>query len=81
MRLFWKLKKKKNQKILRFFFTVYKDESFETLKLQKQNNIEMMIYDKADEVIEERFGSFLERYQFELETVMKGSGFIFDCVP
>ena len=41
----------------------------------------MMIYDKADEVIEERFGSFLERYQFELETVMKGSGFIFDCVP
>ena len=41
----------------------------------------MMIYDKADEVIEERFGSFLERYQFGLETLMKGSGFIFDCVP
>ena len=40
-----------------------------------------MIYDdKSDEVIEELFELLFNRYQTGLETSMKGSDFIFDCV-
>ena len=46
----------------------------------KSNYIEIMINDKADEVIEELFQSLLSRYRIGLETSMKGSDFIFDCV-
>ena len=44
----------------------------------KSDKITIMIYDKADEVIEELFKSFFNRYQIMLETLMKGSEFIFD---
>ena len=40
----------------------------------------IMIYDKADEVIQEVFESLLSRYQTGLEESMKGSDLIFDCV-
>ena len=39
-----------------------------------------MIYDKAGEVFEDLFESSLYRYQIGLETSMKSSDFIFDCV-
>ena len=39
-----------------------------------------MIYDKADEVAEERFLSLLNRNQIGLETSMRISDFIFHCV-
>ena len=39
-----------------------------------------MTYDKADEVTKEHFESLLFRYQIGLETSMKVSGLIFDCV-
>ena len=39
-----------------------------------------MIYDKVDEVVEERFESVLLRYRFGLEILMNGSDFILDCV-
>ena len=39
-----------------------------------------MINNKADEVMEEHFQSLLPRYQIGLETSMKGSDFMFDCV-
>ena len=39
-----------------------------------------MINDKAEKVIKELFQSLLSRYQIGLETSMKGSGFVFDCV-
>ena len=39
-----------------------------------------MINDKADEVIEDLFQSLRSRYQIGLETSMKGSDFVFDCV-
>ena len=39
-----------------------------------------MIYYKVDEVIKQLFGSLLFRYQGGLETSVKGSNFIFDCV-
>ena len=46
----------------------------------KSDNIEIMIYDKADEVAKELLESLLNRYRIELETSMRGSDFIFDCL-
>ena len=46
----------------------------------KSDIIELMIYDNADEVIEEPFKPLLNRYQIGLETLMRGSDFIFDCI-
>ena len=46
----------------------------------KSDNIEIMSHDEADEVIEELVESPLPRYQIWLQTSMKGSDFIFDCV-
>ena len=43
-------------------------------------NTEITINEKADEVIEERFESLLNRYQIGLETSMRGSDFTFTCV-
>ena len=45
----------------------------------KSHNIEIMINDKADEVIEEIFLSLLSRYQIGLETLMKGGELVFRC--
>ena len=42
----------------------------------KSDNIEIMIYIKAEELFEELFESLLKRYQNGLETSMKGSDFI-----
>ena len=39
-----------------------------------------MIYDGADEVIEEPFQLLLSRYQIGLETSIVGSNFVFDFV-
>ena len=41
----------------------------------KSGNIEIMINDKADEVIKEHFDSLKNTYQSNLETI-KGSGFV-----
>ena len=46
----------------------------------KSKNIEIIIYDKADEVIKELSELLLKRYQLGLVTPMKGSDFIFGCV-
>ena len=46
----------------------------------KSDNIEIMINDKADKVIGEPFQSLLSRYEIRLETSMKISDFVFDCV-
>ena len=45
----------------------------------KNFNIEIMINDKANEVINEPFDSLKNRYQNNLES-MKGSEFVFDYV-
>ena len=44
------------------------------------DNEEIKINNKADEVIEKLFESLLSRYQNNVETSMRGSDFIFDCV-
>ena len=41
------------------------------------DNKEIMIYDKADEVIKKLFESLLSRYQIWLETSIKYSDFVF----
>ena len=46
----------------------------------KSDNLEVMTYDNANEVIEEIFESLLSKYQMSLETSIKGSDFIFDDV-
>ena len=61
-------------------FIFYKENDKEHGMYSKGNNIESMIYDNADDNIEEPFESLLNRYQFGLETSMRGIDFIFDCV-
>ena len=46
----------------------------------ESDNAVFMIYDNADEVIEELFQSLLSSYQIGLEKSMRGSDFIFNCV-
>ena len=46
----------------------------------KCDNMENMINNKADEVIEVLFKSLPNRYQNNLEKLMKGSEFVFDYV-
>ena len=46
----------------------------------KSDNIEVMRYDNANEVIKEIFESLFSRYQIGLETSIKGSDFIFDFI-
>ena len=46
----------------------------------KSDNMEIMFNNKEDEVIKELFPSLLSRNQIGLETSMKGSDFILDCV-
>ena len=40
----------------------------------------MMINDKGDKVLRKPSESLLSKYQINLQTAMKGSNFIFDCV-
>ena len=46
----------------------------------KSDNIEIMNYDKADEVIEEVFKSLLNRYQGGFKILIKGGNFVFGYV-
>ena len=46
----------------------------------KSDNIEIMIGDDTDDVIEEPFKSFLQRYEENLQNKMKGPEFGFDGV-
>ena len=61
-------------------FISSKDTDEERVMHSKSDNIEIMINDKADEVIEELFHSLLSRYQIGLKASMKGSEFVFDYV-
>ena len=56
------------------------DTNEDQIMHSKNDNIEIMINDKADEVIKELFKSILYRYQIALKITMKGHNFVFDCV-
>ena len=61
-------------------FKSSKDTDQERVKHPKSDNIEIMINDKAGEVVKEPFESPLSRYQIGSENLMKpvrGGGFIF----
>ena len=71
----------KIQLIITIIFISSKDDNDkECLMHLKSDNIENMINDDADEVIEELFKSLQNRYQNNLENLMKGSEFVFDNV-
>ena len=61
-------------------FAYSKDTDEEWVMHSKSDNVEILIYDKADEVIQKLFESLLPRYRAALEELMNGSGFIFVCV-
>ena len=44
----------------------------------KSNNLKIMIGSETDEIIEDLFESFLQKYQEELEESMRGSKFVYD---
>ena len=46
----------------------------------KSNNVEIMMGSETDEIIEDLFESFLQKYQEGLEESMRGSEFVYDSV-
>ena len=46
----------------------------------RSDNIEIMIDDNNDDIIEELFKSFLQKYEENLQNKMRGSDFEFDGV-
>ena len=46
----------------------------------RSDNIEIMISDDSDDIIEERFKSFIQKYEENLQNKMRGSDFEFDSV-
>ena len=66
--------------IIAIDFISSKDNDEERVMYSKSSNIEFMTYDNADEVFGELLESLFNRYQIRLETSMRESDFIFDCV-
>ena len=58
-------------------FTSSKDSDETRTMHTKRNNVEIMMGSETDEIFEELFKSFLQKYQEELEESMRGSEFIF----
>ena len=60
-------------------FISSKDANDEQVMHSKSDNINVMTYDSANEVIDKNFESLLSRYQIGLEASMMGSDFLFWC--
>ena len=66
---------------MKISFVSFKDDSDETRTMSTwSDNIEIMMGSETDNIINERFKSFLQRHQEGLEKLMKGSDFVFDSV-
>ena len=74
------LNKWKIQLIIAINFIFSKDNDEEHVRHSKSDNIEIMINDKANEVIKELFKLMKNRYQNNLEELMKGNDFVSDCI-
>ena len=61
-------------------FISSKDTNEKRTMHSKSDYIEIITYHDANEMIQEVFESLLPRYQMGLETTMRDSNFIFDCV-
>ena len=71
----------KVQLIAEISFISLKPGSDETRIMHtRSDNIEIMIGDDTDEIIEELFKSFLQKYEENLQNKMRGSDFEFDGV-
>ena len=68
---------RKIQLTIVFFFFYFKEISLFLLIHSKNDNIEIMNKNKADEVIEEFFQSLFFRYQIGLKTSTRGCDFFF----
>ena len=62
------------------YFISAKDNDGECVMHLKSDNTDFMIYDNADEVTEDIFETLLNRDEIGLETSIRVSDFIFDCV-
>ena len=70
----------KTQLTIAFNVISSRDNDEERVMHSKNDNIEFTIYDNVDESIEKISELLLKRHRIELETPMRGSDFIFDCV-
>ena len=70
----------KSQLTIAINFISSKDTDEERVVHLTSDNIKIKNYVKADEVIRELFESFLSRNQIGLETSIRSSNFILDCV-
>ena len=61
-------------------FISSKNTDEERVMHSKSDKRECVIYDNADEVMKNLFASLLNRYHVRLETSMRGSDFLFDCI-
>ena len=61
-------------------FISSKDVEEEHEMRSRSSNIKCTFYNDVNEVVDERFDSLSSRYQGNLQTPMRGSGFIFDSV-
>ena len=59
-------------------FTSSKDSDESRTMHTKSNNVEIIMGSETDEIIEEFFKSFLQKYQKGLEESMRGSEFVYD---
>ena len=69
-----------NKLTMQINFASTKDSGETRTMDTKINNIETMMGSKTDDIIDELFESFLQKYQEGLEESMTGSEFIFDSV-
>ena len=70
----------KTQLTMAINFISSKDSDETRTMHTKSNNVEIMIGSETDEIIEDLFESFLQKYQEGLEELMRGSEFVYDSV-
>ena len=69
----------KPQLTMKINFISSKDSHETRAMYTKSNNIEIILGKETDEIIDELFNSFLQRYQKHLQESMRGSFFFFLC--
>ena len=74
-----KLNKQKIQLTIAINFIFSKDNDEEHVRHSKSDDIKIMINNKANEVIKELFKLIKNKYQNNLEELMKGNDFVSNC--
>ena len=71
----WKI-----QITMRIIFISFIDRNKTQIMHTKSDNVEIMNGTDTSDAINKRIDSFMKRYQERLETKMKGSSYIFECI-